>query len=114
MPQADPQTDTFGVWVQVANPQQDILPGMSAFVQLKTQVNAYVVPRLAVLNPDRESSIFEIRNNHAYMAPVHVIGRTENSVYIDQGLRPGEIIVLLPLNKILKEGQQVNVIGTEH
>jgi RND family efflux transporter MFP subunit len=113
IPQADPQTDTFGVWVTINNTQQSILPGMSAFVRLQAQQSAFVVPRLAVLNPDRDSSVFVIRNGHATAQRVHIVGQTQNSYFIDSGLTPGEQIVVLPLDK-LHDGQQVNVTGVTH
>ncbi|GCE12620.1 efflux RND transporter periplasmic adaptor subunit [Tengunoibacter tsumagoiensis] len=113
IPQADPQTDTFGVWIQVPNTQQALLAGMNAFVTVQGQVNAFVVPRLAVLNPDHESSVFVIRDNHAYMQPVHVVGRSDNTVFIDSGLTPNELIVLLPLNKILTNAQEIHIVATE-
>ncbi len=111
-PQADPQTDTFQVDIQVVNAQQMLLTGMSAFVRIQGQVNAFVVPRLAVLNPDRESSVFEIRNGHAYMKAVHVVGRSTNNVYVDDGLTRNDLIVLLPLQRI-RQGQEVHVVRTE-
>ncbi len=111
-PQADAQTDTFQVDIQVINTQQMLLAGMSAFVRIQGQLNAFVVPRLAVLNPDRESSIFEIRDGHAYMQAVHVVGRSTSDVYIDDGLTRNELIVLLPL-EYMRQGQVVNVTRTE-
>jgi len=111
-PQADPQTDTFQVDVQVINTQQMLLTGMSAFVRIEGQVNAFVVPRLAVLNPDRESSVFEIRNGHAYIKAVHVAGRSPNDVYVDDGLRSNDLIVLQPLQR-MRQGQEVNVVRAQ-
>ena len=113
VPQANPQTDTFETYIEVANPQEQLLPGMSAFVRIQGQTSAYVVPRLAVLNPDRESAIFEIRNNHAYITNVHIIGRSDNSIYVDSGLSTNDQIVLLPLNR-MREGQYVSIIHQEH
>jgi RND family efflux transporter MFP subunit len=113
VPQANPQTDTFEAYIQIANQQQALLPGMSAFVRIRSQMNAFVVPRLAVLNPDRESAVFLIRNDHVSIKHVHVIGRSDNSIYIDDGLSPNNLIVLLPLNR-MREGQHVNVIHLEH
>jgi RND family efflux transporter MFP subunit len=113
LPQANPQTDTFEAYIEIANAQQELLPGMSAFVRIQSQTNAFVVPRLSVLNPDRESAVFKIRNNHAYITQVHVIGRSDNTIYIDQGLSPNDLIVLLPLNR-MREGQHVNIIHQEH
>lgn len=114
IPQADAQTDTFEVWVQVTNPQQAILPGMSAFVRIQSAVNAFVLPRLAVLNPDHESSVFVIRNGYAHMQTVHVVGRSTDSVYVDTGVAPDDHVVLLPLDKVLRDGQAVNVTSVEH
>src|SRR5690348_2728277 len=50
IPQADSQTDTFEIWVQVANSQGLLLPGMNAFVHIHRAGTALGVPRLAVLN----------------------------------------------------------------
>jgi RND family efflux transporter MFP subunit len=111
-PQADAQTDTFQVDIQVINTQQMLLAGMSAFVRIQGRVNAFVVPRLAVLNPDRESSVFEIRNGHAYIKAVHVVGRSTNDVYVDDGLTGNDLIVLLPIQRI-RQGQEVDVRSTE-
>ena len=111
-PQADAQTDTFQVDVQVVNTQQILLAGMSAFVRIQGQVNAFVVPRLTVLNPDRESSIFVIRNGHTYIKAVHVVGRSANDVYVDDGLASNDLIVLIPIQRI-RQGQEVNIVRTE-
>lgn len=111
-PQADAQTDTFEVDIQVVNTQQMLLGGMSAFVRIQGQVNAFVVPRLAVLNPDHESSVFEIHNGHAYIKAVHVVGRSTNDVYVDDGLTGNDLIVLLPIQRI-RQGQEVNVVSTK-
>lgn len=111
-PQADAQTDTFQVDIQVINTQQMLLAGMSAFVRIQGQVNAFVVPRLAVLNPDRESSVFVIRNGHAYVKAVHVVGRSTDDVYVDDGLTSNDLIVLLPIQRI-RQSQKVDVVRTE-
>lgn len=113
IPQADPQTDTFEVWVSVPNVQQALLPGMSAFVRIQGQQNAFVVPRLAVLNPDRESSVFVVRNSHVYMQSIHVAGNAPNVFFIDNGLSANDTIILLPLNK-MHDGQAVHIINVEH
>ncbi len=113
IPQADPQTDTFAVWVTVPNPQNMLLAGMSAFVRIQGQLNAFVVPRLAVLNPDHESTVFMIRAGHAYITQVHIVGRSETSVFVDAGLTRGDLILLLPADKVLSNGQAVLVTETK-
>jgi Cu(I)/Ag(I) efflux system membrane fusion protein len=113
VPQADAQTDTFEVWVQVDNKEQVLLPGMSAFVNIQGQTRAFVVPRLAVLDADHQARVFQIRDGHAVMSDVHVIGRDEDSIFVDSGVVPGETIVLFPLGK-LHDGQGVHVTGVQH
>ncbi|GAC1357389.1 MAG: hypothetical protein NVS2B12_01730 [Ktedonobacteraceae bacterium] len=113
IPQADPQTDTFEVWVNVPNAQQVLLPGMSAFVRIQGQQAAFVVPRMSVLNPDRESSVFLVNHGHVYMHPVHVAGNAPDVFLIDNGLSANDTIIVLPLNK-LHEGQAVNITNVEH
>jgi RND family efflux transporter MFP subunit len=110
--QADPQTDTVETWVDVPNLQQQLLPGMSAFVRIQGQVSAFAVPRLGVLNPDHNSMAFVYRGNKVFQQTVHVVSRSADFVYIDQGLSAGDKIVLIPLDK-MHDGQQVTVSRVE-
>ncbi|GCE16601.1 efflux RND transporter periplasmic adaptor subunit [Dictyobacter kobayashii] len=112
IPQANAQTDTFQVDVTVTNGQQLLLPGMSAYVRLQGQQNAFVVPRISVLNPDHESSVYVIQNNHAYLKQVHVAGSAPDVFYVDSGLSTNDQIVVLPLNR-LHQGQTVTVNAVE-
>lgn len=113
LPQADPQTDTFEADITITQPQQQILSGMSAFVRIQVPVDAYVVPRLVVLNPDRESVVFVVRNGHAYLQYVQVIGRSVNNLYITGNLMPGNDVVINPLYS-LSDGQAVTVKQVVH
>ena len=113
IPVADPQTDTFEVWVEVVNTDGSLLPGMSAFVNLQDTTQALIIPRLAVLNPDQDSAVFVVRNNHAYLQRVHIIGRSVDTMYIDAGIATGDEVVLVGLDS-LQNGQQVNITGIEN
>lgn len=108
IPQADPQTDTFEVWVQVVNTDKTLLPGMSTFVRIENASKAMVLPRLAVLNPDRESVVFVVRNQHAYIQHVHVVGRSANAVFVDSGISSGDKVVIVGTNT-LQNGQEVHI-----
>jgi RND family efflux transporter MFP subunit len=112
VPQADPQTDTFEIWVSIVNPYRALLPGMSAFVSLQNSKRAFVVPRLAVLNPDHGSEVFVVRDDHVYLQHVHMIGRSTTTVFIGSGLSSGDKIVLVGLDS-LQNGQQVHVTDVE-
>jgi RND family efflux transporter MFP subunit len=113
LPQADPQTDTFEADITLSQPQQQILSGMSAFVRIQVPVDAYVVPRLVVLNPDRESVVFVVQNRHAHLQYVQIIGRSVNDLYITGNLMPGDDVVINPLYS-LSDGQAVTVKQVVH
>ena len=113
IPVADSQTDTFEVWVKVQNTTQALLPGMSAFVRIQdVSGRAVVIPRMAVMNPQLDSTVFLVRNQHAYLEHVHILGRSIDNVYVDQGLAQGDTVVLTGTYQ-LKDGQAVHVIKTE-
>lgn len=113
VPVADPQTDTFEVWVQVKNDSKVLLPGMSAFVRIQsTPARAIAVPRLAVVDPQRDSVVFVVRNQHAHIQHVHILGRSAENIFIDQGLLQNDTVVLTGIQN-LKDGQSVRVIKVE-
>lgn len=113
IPLANAQTDTFEVWVSVPNPDHQLLPGMSAFVRIQENGKAIVVPRLAVLNPDRDSVVFVVQKGIAHIQKVHIVGYAPNEVYIDKGLSSGEQVVLVGIYA-LQDGQTVRVKSVEH
>lgn len=112
IPQADPQTDTFEVWVSVVNPNRELLPGMSAFVHLQSMRKALVVPRLAVLDPESKAAVFVVQNLYAHLQLVQVVGRTVDTIFIGQGLKAGDKVVLVGVDR-LHDNQRVRVSGTE-
>lgn len=112
IPKANPQTDTFEVWINVANPKDTLLPGMSAFARIQVSGKALAVPRLAVLNPDREGVVFVVRDQHAYLQSVHIVGRSIDTIFVDRGLVAGERVVLVGV-QTLQNGQAVRVSHVE-
>ena len=112
IPQADSQTDTFEIWVLVVNPQRMLLPGMNAFVHFHSVGKALGVPRLAVLNPQRESIVFVVRNQRAYIQKVHIVSRSVDTIFINGGISAGDRVVLVGADD-LQNGQEVRVSGVE-
>ncbi len=110
---SDPLTDTFQVWVLVKNLNSDFVTGMSTFVQFQNNVNALVIPRLAVLNPDRDSIVYVVRSQHAYIQHVQVVGYVGDSLLIGSGLSANDMVVLVGLDG-LQNGQAVSVVTTEN
>lgn len=112
IPQADSQTDTFEIWVQVPNPQQLLLPGMNAFVHIHQAAKALALPRLAVLNPQREGIVFVVRGQRAYIQKVTIVARSVDTIYVDTGLSPGDRVVLVGADA-LHNGQEIHINGVE-
>ncbi len=112
IPNSDPQTGTFEVWVSVPNSRGSLLPGSNVFVNIQNTVRALVVPRLAVLNPDFDSTVFVERQQHVYLQQVQVLGYAGDSVLIASGLKANDLVVLVGLDT-LQDGQAVQVRGIE-
>jgi len=112
IPRADPQTDTFEIWVAIANPNQMLLPGMSAFVHLQKVGKVLAVPRLAVLNPDREGIVFVERHGHVYIQKVKIVARSLKTIYIASGISAGDRVILVGLDS-LRNGEKVRVTSVE-
>jgi RND family efflux transporter MFP subunit len=112
IPQADSQTDTFEIWIAVANPKQLLLPGMSAFVHIQNAGKALGIPRLAVLNADRDDIVFVVRDQRAYIQKVQVVARTITTIFVAAGISAGDQIILVGLDD-LQNGQQVRVTNVQ-
>ncbi len=112
IPQADPQTDTFEVWIEVVNTNRTLLPGMSAFARIQEKSVALTVPRLALLNADHESIVFVARNQHAYVEHVQVIGQSGNTMLVSQGLHAGDRVVVVGVDT-LRDGQAIRARSVE-
>jgi RND family efflux transporter MFP subunit len=112
VPQADPQTDTFEVLVNVPNPQTKLLPGMSTFVRIQATGQALVVPRLAILNPSEVPVTFVVRDQYAYLQPVHIEALIGDCVLVHDGLKVGDRVVLVG-QSTLYNGQHVHIRSTE-
>lgn len=112
IPQADPQTDTFEVWIAVVNTNKTLLPGMSAFARIQEKRVALTVPRLALLDADHESIVFVARNSHAYIEHVQVIGQSGNSMLVSKGLHAGDRVVVVGADT-LRDGQAIRTRSVE-
>ncbi len=112
VPQADPQTDTFEVWVSIPNLHKTLLPGMSAFVRIQTPEQALVVPRLAILNPSYGPVTFVVRNQYAYLQPVQINALVGDQILVHTGLKVGDRVVLIGQDT-LRNGQRVHVRSIE-
>ena len=106
----DPSTQLIHIWIGIKNPSNKLQPGMfaEAKINIKTDRNALVLPRSAVLKDKGGSYIFIIKNNKA--KKVYVKKGIENADYVEiiRGLTKGESVVYLG-NYELKDGMQVEI-----
>jgi RND family efflux transporter MFP subunit len=112
VPQADPQTDTFEVWVSIPNDKNILLPGMSAFTRIQTTATAITVPRLAVLYPNGDAAVYVVRNQVAHLQKIQVSGRSVDSIYVTSGLSVGDNIVLVGIDDV-QDGQRVHIMNIQ-
>jgi RND family efflux transporter MFP subunit len=113
IPEADPQTDTFEVWVTVPNPTQQLMPGMSAFINIQSTALALAVPRVAVLNQDSSPQVFVVgADNRAHLQNVHVSRRSPDFIYVDSGLTANQEVVAVGLDTLL-DNQKTHVTSID-
>jgi len=96
-PALDPSSTTVEIWVQAANPNEQLRPGMTAELTITAQTvhDALVVPPSALLNANGvEAQVMVINGQReAQSRDVRVGIQTPEEVQIVSGLKPGEQVV---------------------
>lgn len=102
----DLEKRTIGLWVEVANPQGKLLPGMFADLIVVTQAatEALAVPLQAVITAGAEPFVF-VENHDTYNKQNVVLGlKDDRYVEIRDGLFPGDRVVI-------QGGYELNSMG---
>jgi membrane fusion protein (multidrug efflux system) len=105
----DPTTGTLGVQIIFPNPDLLLRPGQygRARILLDTRKNALLVPQRAVQELQNLYSVAVVdRDNKITFRNVKVGQREDTMWVIDQGLQPGERVVVEGLQR-LQDGMQV-------
>ena len=100
----DPQTGTFGVRAELANPNQKLLPGQFTRVKLLLDVRerAIVVPRKAISIEQGGVFIYIIRrDNVAEKRFVQTGPEIGNNIVIERGLGENEAVVIEGYHKLV-------------
>ena len=96
-PALDPNSTTVEIWVQAANPEQQLRPGMAAQLSITAQTihNAIVVPSSALLNANGDSAQVMVvdSTSTAQSRDVKLGIQTSQDVQIVSGLKPGEQVI---------------------
>ncbi|HKT35808.1 MAG TPA: efflux RND transporter periplasmic adaptor subunit [Nitrospira sp.] len=107
--QVDTKTGTIRVAANFPNPNNLLRPGQFARVRVaKTRENAILVPQRAVTEMQGSYQVAVVTpENKVDIRPVKVGPRSGNLWIIDQGLKPGERVVVEGLQKV-KAGMTVD------
>lgn len=109
-PALDPQATTVEVWVQAANPKEELKPGTGVHLTLIAQnvKDAVVVPASALLTgPDGATSVLIANGDKPEQRPVKVGIREGDELQIVEGLKPGEQVVTAGAFELSQEDPDV-------
>lgn len=112
-PQVDPQTGTFSVRAEMANPDHILLPGQFTKVRLLLDMreNAVVVPAKALVIEKGAAYIFVVRPDSIVEKRFVETGpEIGNETVIERGLASGELIVVEGYHK-LAHGMKVEPVA---
>ena len=111
LPQADPSSRTFPVWINLANPGFKIKSGMEAMVtfNLSTKKSALLIPKDAVVTAGNNRLIFYVADGKARPVNVKILGYYDGNVAVEGNLTPGTPVVIRG-NERLSPGQAVTVL----
>src|SRR5260370_10001081 len=96
-PALDPNSTTVEIWVQAANPTQQLRPGMAVQLAITVQTvrDAVVIPAATLLNANGDSAQVLVVDSeglpHTPDVKTGVHGPQE--VQIVSGLKPGEVVI---------------------
>jgi HlyD family secretion protein len=96
-PALDPNSTTVEIWVQAANPTQQLRPGMAVQLAITVQTvrDAVVIPASALLNANGDSAQVMVVDSEslAQTRDVKTGVRGPQEVQIVSGLKPGEVVI---------------------
>jgi len=120
VPAADRQKATVRVKVAFADPDDRVLPDLSARVsftseptQGKESKSRVVVPKAALTTIDGRRGVFKVVDGRAVFTPVTAGGDVQGQVEITEGLQGGERLIALAGGTRIQNGQKVRVQGQE-
>ena len=120
VPAADRQKATVRVKVAFLDPDDRVLPDLSARVSFTSQPtqgkearSRVVVPKAVVTTVDGKTGVYRIVEGRAVFTPVTAGGDVQGQVEITQGLKGGERLISLAGGLRIKDGERVRAEGQE-
>ncbi|HKR93762.1 MAG TPA: efflux RND transporter periplasmic adaptor subunit, partial [Candidatus Angelobacter sp.] len=96
-PALDPNSTTVEIWVQAANPDQQLRPGMTAQIAITAQTvkSALVIPASALINAKEDAAQVMVvdAQSQAQSRDVKVGIQSGDQAQIVSGLKPGEVVI---------------------
>jgi HlyD family secretion protein len=121
VPAADRQKATVRVKVAFLDPDDRVLPDLSArvaFTSAPTQGKQahprIVVPKSALATADGRTGVYRVVDGRAVFTPVTAGGDVQGQVEVTQGLQGGERVIALAAGARIKDGDRVRVEGQEN
>lgn len=92
----DEETRAVEVLVECDNSSRELKPGMFATVKFQsTARDAIILPATAILQNEEQPSVFVVQKEGVYECrPVSVATTEEGKIWVTQGLKPGETVVV--------------------
>lgn len=110
-PVIDPKTATFKVTAEIPDESGKLKPGMFGRVNViyDTRSDVPLVPRVALLSSESDTSVFVVEDGVAVTRDIEVGYTSRGSIEVVAGLTPGDQVVVIGQNG-LKPGATVHVI----
>ncbi|CCB91928.1 Efflux pump periplasmic linker BepD [Waddlia chondrophila 2032/99] len=105
-PNIDPNTGTFLIRAELKNPEGNMRPGQFVRVNLHgaKRPNAILVPQKAVVQGSKGHFVWVVgKDNHPQVRSVEVGPWQGNNWFIEQGLQPGDLVIIDNLMKLNPE-----------
>lgn len=110
LPSVDPTTRTLQVRLQVSNPDEQLKPGMNAYLKLKTQSDGMLlIPSQAVIDTGKEQHVITVDNDGRFVPKaIKILHESQNQTGIASGLTQGESVVV---NGLFLIDSEANISG---
>ncbi len=82
---------------------------VDAYIITAARADAVLVPVAALFRHEGQWAVFAVQGRHAQLRPVKVGGRNTADAWIEEGLSPGETVVVYP-GDLLADGKRIKVL----
>lgn len=112
-PIVDPNSGTFKVTIEVADPNAELKPGMFGRLQIiyDTHENTLLIDKKALITEDKRSSVFVVRDGRAFKQQVKTGFIDDKKIEILTGLKEKDVYVITGQNS-LKDDSLIEILDS--